>query len=65
LEWERRTLYERVRLDSLEQDSLRTVIQALETDSLMIERLAREKYGMVRPGERVLIVNEPPTEQKK
>ncbi len=52
----------RVRADNLEleqtlteleraNDSLRTWAEALETDSATIERLARERYGMIRSGE--------------
>ena len=59
LEWERRTVLERVKAVTAEQDSLRNTIRSLESDTLLIERLAREKYGMVKPGERVFIVNEP------
>jgi cell division protein FtsB len=58
LEMERHSLKERVEADTLEQDSLKRVIERLQTDTLLIERIAREKYGMVRPGERVIIVNE-------
>jgi cell division protein FtsB len=32
-------------------DSLRSWAEALETDSATIERLARERYGMIRTGE--------------
>ena len=41
------------RLVELEQtnDCLRAWADALETDSATIERLARERYGMIRPGE--------------
>ena len=41
------------RLTELEwaNDSLRTWAEALETDSATIERLARERYGMIRAGE--------------
>ena len=41
------------RLRDLEwaNDSLRTWAEALETDSATIERLARERYGMIRAGE--------------
>ena len=34
-----------------ENDSLQTWADALETDSATIERLARERYGMIRSGE--------------
>lgn len=41
------------RLSELERanDSLRSWAAALETDSATIERLARERYGMIRRGE--------------
>ena len=41
------------RLRELEwaNDSLRTWAEALEADSATIERLARERYGMIREGE--------------
>ncbi len=52
----------RVRIENLEleqrltelewaNDSLRTWAEALETDSATIERVARERYGMIRSGE--------------
>ena len=53
----RRVRAERVelqqRLTELERvnDSLRVWAEALETDSATIERLARERYGMIRRGE--------------
>ncbi len=37
-------------------DSLRKVIRKLETDTTEIERLARERYGYVRPGEEVFVI---------
>ena len=54
---DRRVRAERVvleqRLAELERtnDSLRNWAEALETDSATIERLARERYGMIRTGE--------------
>jgi cell division protein FtsB len=47
------------RLKSTE-DSLRVSIRVLQTDTAEIERLARENYGYVRPGEDVFIVGEAP-----
>lgn len=64
LEWERRSLRQRIEAAIKEQDSLKTTIHNLETDTLLIERIAREKYGMVRSGEKVFIVNEPSLEKK-
>ena len=40
------------------QDSLIKMIKVLKTDTLEIERIAREDYGMVKPGEKVYIVPE-------
>ncbi|MBC8124966.1 MAG: septum formation initiator family protein [Candidatus Kapabacteria bacterium] len=38
------------------EDSLRKTAVRLQTDSTEIERLARERYGYVRPGEHVFII---------
>jgi cell division protein FtsB len=38
-------------------DSLRRQVRILETDSTEIERLARERYGYIRPNEEVFIIN--------
>jgi len=46
------------------EDSLRSVISALQTDTLQIERLARERYGYIRPGERVYIIKRDTTEDE-
>ncbi len=50
-------------LDSLrlEVDSLRAFRDSLATDSRVVERIARERFGMIRPGEIVVtILTEPP-----
>lgn len=46
---------EQLRLDSLraEVDSLEARADSLENDSATIERIARERYGMIKPGERL------------
>jgi len=51
----RRVEQERIRLDSLraEVDSLEARADSLANDSATIERIARERYGMIRPGERL------------
>lgn len=51
----KRVLQEQARLDSLrvEVDSLEARADSLENDSATIERIARERYGMIRPGERL------------
>jgi cell division protein FtsB len=37
-------------------DSLKNRIHKLESDSTEIERIAREEYGMIKPGEKVYII---------
>ena len=51
----KRVAQEQVRLDSLrvEVDSLEARADSLANDSATIERIARERYGMIRPGERL------------
>ncbi len=39
-------------------DSLTQYRQRLLSDTLLIEQLARERYGMTRPGEIVLIISD-------
>ena len=39
-------------------DSLRLEIKKLQRDTSAVERLARERYGMVRPGETIYKVDE-------
>lgn len=50
-----RVAEEQARLDSLraEVDSLEARAALLADDSATIERIARERYGMIRPGERL------------
>jgi cell division protein FtsB len=46
---------EQARLDSAQVEiaRLRARVDSLENDSATIERLARERYGLIRPGERL------------
>jgi cell division protein FtsB len=46
---------ERTRLTAVqdEVERLRARVDSLENDSATIERIAREKWGMIRPGERL------------
>ena len=48
-------------LDDLkeENDSLKIYVQKLESDSVTIEKLARERYGMIRDGEILYRVTAP------
>lgn len=50
------------RLDVL-RDSLARLtarVDSLQTDDATVERIARERYGLVRPGERLYLFVEPP-----
>ncbi|MSR82204.1 MAG: septum formation initiator family protein [Candidatus Latescibacteria bacterium] len=49
------------RVDQLqaENDSLRQILTMLEHDKDYIEKVAREEYGMVKPGEKVYRLREP------
>jgi cell division protein FtsB len=40
----------------VQQDSLRREIQLLQTDTTYIEKLARERYKMGKPGEKVYTI---------
>lgn len=44
--------------ETLVTDSLVRHINSLRYDTLYIERVAREKYGLVKPGEKIFIINE-------
>tara|TARA_Y100000768_G_C23420430_1_gene425874 strand:+ start:25 stop:336 length:312 start_codon:yes stop_codon:yes gene_type:complete len=46
---------------SLQQEALITEINRLQADSIYIEKIAREKFMMVRPGEKVFRVRESKT----
>lgn len=43
------------RIDSMKKvnDSLKTEIELLKSNSQKIEKVAREKYGLIKPGEKV------------
>jgi cell division protein FtsB len=53
LEGRRKELIEQVHADSAETKRLQSQIKALEGDRQTAEKIAREKYGMARPGETV------------
>ena len=53
LESEKRAMEERVRQAQQEQRRLQEQSKALDNDPKAIEKIAREKYGMIRDGETV------------
>lgn len=58
LEMEKQSMQTEIEQARFQQDSLRTVIRRLQSDTALIEKLAREKYGMIRPGETVYRVEQ-------
>lgn len=46
-----------------EIDSIKTLTKQLKSDTLEMERLAREKYGMVKEGETVLFLKKSEDEE--
>jgi cell division protein FtsB len=48
-----RELEEKIRQTEIESKRLQAEVKALQTDRRAIEKVAREKYGMVRQGETV------------
>ncbi|MBI5325852.1 MAG: septum formation initiator family protein [Ignavibacteriae bacterium] len=60
LEDQKEELNKQIIIEQITQDSLKHEINKLKNDNNEIERVAREKYGMVKPGEKVYLI-----EQKK
>jgi cell division protein FtsB len=56
LEGRKNELYKDLRANKKIIDSLNQRIDVLESDSTEMERLAREEYGMIKPGEKVFII---------
>ncbi len=46
----------KIAIEKQTEDSLKKIINSLQTDSLEIEKIARENYGMVKPNEEVFHV---------
>ena len=57
-EWETR-----VQQLEAQNDSLRTVLEKLETDLDYIEKVAREEYGMAKKGERIYRIQQAPASE--
>jgi len=56
LESEKSNLTNRIEQEYKVKDSLNSIIKKLQNDTLEIERIAREKYGMVKSGEEVFYI---------
>ncbi len=58
LESEVSSLHRGLYRDRATSDSLKMEIARIKADTTAVERLARERYGMVRPGETIYKVDE-------
>lgn len=58
LESQASTLREHLYRDRAIGDSLRGEIGSVTIDTAVIERIARERYGMIRPGETIYRIDE-------
>ncbi len=56
LEFEHDDLKAQLEIEQQRTDSLQRQIESLTSDTTLIEKLAREKYGMLRPGEKAYII---------
>lgn len=56
LEMRQKTIEREIVRQRIVTDSLLRHIRILETDTLEIERLARQNYGMIKPGEVVYFI---------
>lgn len=56
LELEANEMKEEIKQLNSTHDSLMNRIKEAETDTFEIEKVAREKYGLVRPGEKIFFI---------
>jgi cell division protein FtsB len=47
----------KIELEKRKNDSLKAEIELIKSDKFTIEKIAREKYGFVKPGERIYFIN--------
>lgn len=53
LESRKSEIFEEILAEKLEMDSLTNEIKSMRYDTVKIERIAREKYGLIKKGEKV------------
>lgn len=61
LEKEKKVLLKQIEEEFKRRDSLENRILLLENDSIEIEKVAREKYGLVREGEEIYAITKKKT----
>jgi cell division protein FtsB len=60
LVFDKKDLQAKIIRDKYQQDSLLLLLKRLEQDTFFIEKIARERYGMAKPGEKVFILEQSP-----
>lgn len=58
LESQHTELLQELEVERQRTDSLQRKIEALTTDTVLIEKIARERYGMLKPGEEAYIIEQ-------
>ncbi len=58
LNYEISNLKTNINKENLKSDSLENEIKLLENDYITIEKVAREKYGMIKKNEEVIIISD-------
>jgi cell division protein FtsB len=53
LQWRKADLERQIEIETARRDSLKAEIRKMKHDEYEIEKIAREKYGMIKPGEKV------------
>jgi len=56
LENKKQFLNSEIKKQYLIKDSLKKELYIIKNDSLAIERIAREKFGMIKPGEKIFFI---------
>jgi cell division protein FtsB len=56
LEYRKSQLDEQIARQNDIRDSLKNEIELMKTDSIEIERVARDKYGLIKSGEEIIII---------
>lgn len=64
LNYEISNLKTNINKENLKRDSLENEIKLLENDYITIEKVAREKYGMIKKNEEVIIISDSDSTKK-
>lgn len=56
LQYQKADLNNQIQIQYQIRDSLNTEIKAMKFDTIEIEKIAREKLGLIKPGEEIIIL---------